>query len=294
MKENFRQAYLILAHNNWKSLERLLKFLDHPEIDIYLHIDKKSKDFNITRFKEALRFSQLSAVDRINIHWGTDDMAKAEMELFKKAYQNGPYRYYHLISGNDLPLKPLDKINEFFNSTEKNFIVADEEPEWEERLQVYMNVFEKFRLPLKLKNILNRYSNSLQFRIGLNRLKNLKRKYRKITKGHQWCDITEEAVKELLKNEKSIRDFCKFTNCCDEMYKQIVLSNSYLASTFSDIDIREIDWSEGGKHPRTFKSPDFHHLKDASDCGKIFARKFDESIDYDIIEKVYANLASPS
>lgn len=36
-----KHAYLIMAHNNWKILEKLLILLDDKRNDIYLHIDLK-------------------------------------------------------------------------------------------------------------------------------------------------------------------------------------------------------------------------------------------------------------
>lgn len=289
--ENNRHAYLILAHNNWASLERLIKFFDHPFNDIYVHVDKKATDFDIDSFKSICKTSKIYFVNRHKVFWGSDNVAVAELELFKAALLNGPYKYYHLLSGNDLPLKPLKEINSFFNSTDKNFIIADEESEWEHRLQIYMNVFDRTFLPKKIKTVLNRYSNSLQIKVGINRLKKLKKDFPKVTKGHQWGDFTDEAVKEIVKNEKKIRKFCRFTNCCDEMYKQIILSNSSLADSISGDDLRAIDWSECNPHPKTYTFYDYEHLKDVSGKGKIFARKFDESVDLRIINKIYEDIS---
>ena len=54
---------------------------------------------------------------RIDIRWGHVSLIKAEMLLFEAALTNGPYAYYHLLSGADLLIKPLDL---FFNFFEKN------------------------------------------------------------------------------------------------------------------------------------------------------------------------------
>ena len=37
-----RHAYLILAHNNFKQLSKLVSLLDDRDNDIFIHIDKKS------------------------------------------------------------------------------------------------------------------------------------------------------------------------------------------------------------------------------------------------------------
>lgn len=39
-----QHAYLILAHSDFQGLNNLLKVLDHPRNDIYIHLDKRVKD----------------------------------------------------------------------------------------------------------------------------------------------------------------------------------------------------------------------------------------------------------
>lgn len=43
-----KHAYLIIAHDNWKILEKLLILLDDKRNDIYLHIDRKSNLINFS------------------------------------------------------------------------------------------------------------------------------------------------------------------------------------------------------------------------------------------------------
>ncbi|SCN26461.1 hypothetical protein N3C_2841 [Clostridium sp. N3C] len=50
--KNGKHAYLIIAHNNFYILEELIKLLDDTRSDIYIHIDKKVKNFNFYKFKE--------------------------------------------------------------------------------------------------------------------------------------------------------------------------------------------------------------------------------------------------
>lgn len=42
MQTNDRHAYLIMAHNNWSILSKLLSLLDDDRNDLFLHIDAKS------------------------------------------------------------------------------------------------------------------------------------------------------------------------------------------------------------------------------------------------------------
>ncbi len=40
-----KHVYLILAHNEYPVLECLIKAIDDPRNDIYIHIDKKVKSY---------------------------------------------------------------------------------------------------------------------------------------------------------------------------------------------------------------------------------------------------------
>ena len=46
-----KHAYLIVAHNNFYILEKLIRLIDDTRNDIYLHIDKKTKNFDFEYFK---------------------------------------------------------------------------------------------------------------------------------------------------------------------------------------------------------------------------------------------------
>jgi len=51
--------------------------------------------------------------DRVDVRWGDLTVVEAEYKLFEAAKAKGPYQYYHLLSGVDLPLKSQDYIHEF-------------------------------------------------------------------------------------------------------------------------------------------------------------------------------------
>ena len=45
-----KHAYLIMSHNDFYILEKLLRLLDDRRNDIYVHIDKKVKNFDFKYF----------------------------------------------------------------------------------------------------------------------------------------------------------------------------------------------------------------------------------------------------
>lgn len=286
--ESNRQAILIMAHHNWFQLEKLVRYFDHKDVDIFLHIDKKSADFNAKYFKELNQNRNVYLLKRRDIHWGTYDQISCELCLYKQSFNFGTYKYFHLLSGDDIPLLPLNDFLDFFRKSNENFIVADDEPRFEIRLQLYHNLLNHVPIPISIKNILNRKLNAIQLKAGINRLKNLKRVFPKIRHGHNWCSLTSEAVELLIENERIIKKYFCFTQCSDEQYKQTILSNSPLADTISGSEIREIDWTKGGAHPKIFTINDLDRLRKAAAEGKVFARKFDENVDNEIIETLYS------
>lgn len=100
-----KHAYLIIAHNEYEILKKLIKVLDDERNDIYIHIDKKSKSFKKLKTELVSCYSNIFFTKRINVTWGGDSQIKCELLLLEEAFKIG-YEYYHLISGVDFPNKP--------------------------------------------------------------------------------------------------------------------------------------------------------------------------------------------
>lgn len=48
-----KHAFMIMAHNNYNQLTKLLYLLDYPDVEIFLHIDKKSEKYKNICFKSG-------------------------------------------------------------------------------------------------------------------------------------------------------------------------------------------------------------------------------------------------
>ena len=285
-----KHAYLIMAHNNFYILEKLLIMLDDSRNDIFIHIDKKVKNFNFQYFKELCNYSQVVFTPkRINVKWGGSSQVRNEMNLFKTAYKYNPdgYKYYHLISGVDLPIKTQDYIHDFFEDKGENYIYYKEN----------ISIYNEQRISWYHVNIQNKklisYFNILQEKLNVNRMKNSKYE---IKKGYNWASLTHDAIKVILKSERDIYRFTSYSICADEMYKQMVL-HYHNAKIYKDVsgktsDLRLVDWKRGnGNNPYIFKTEDFDILKESD---RLFARKFDAETDKVIIDKVYEYIMNQS
>lgn len=113
-------AYLIMAHNEPYVLEKLIRMLDYPDNDIYIHIDEKSQLIN----KDALytNSAHLVVIPSRNVTWGGVSQVNIVLDLLAEALKT-QHDYYHLISGVDLPLKKHSDMVAFFeNNNGKEFI----------------------------------------------------------------------------------------------------------------------------------------------------------------------------
>lgn len=269
-----KHAFLIIAHNNWWQLKKLIECLDSDTHDIYVHVDKKSKDFDESYFRNSATKSSLKFYREFEVYWGGFSQVQVEMFLLKQACSNG-YDYYHIISGADLPLKSNEEIDSFFEKNKgKEFILYDEEalkgnPEISRRAKYY-HFLQNYRRRYaeKWKNsfftFCERISLVLQIVFGVNRVKNLDWQ---IKYGSQWVSITDELVKVILANEEKITSVFSYTNCADELFIQTIAFNcGFKDHIFQPADkqaanLRYIDWSRGKNgNPYTYRLKDIDML----------------------------------
>lgn len=271
-----RYAYLIMAHSNFKILEQLLRLLDYPENDIYIHIDKKVVNFDFIYFRKICnKASVFYTPKRIDVKWGGVSQVKTELLLYKTSFDE-KYHYYHLLSGVDLPLKCNQEITDFFDSEDHEFIFYfDRVTKWDyQRLSWY-------HFPKKWDQRIVARLNLFQEKWHVDRIKKNSMVFRR---GYNWCSLTHEAVKYILQNEKFINRICKFSVCADECYKQYLLYNSAFRDKIVIDDLREVDWNRRIKDsPHIFAGED---LKILQRSNKYFARKFDENVDMEIVYKL--------
>lgn len=301
-----RHAYLIMAHNNFYNLERLLKLLDYAENDIYLHIDKKKNDYDLQSLNKIVKNAGIKIFREYKTNWGGFSLVKCEMFLLEQAFQSGKYNYYHLLSGADLPVKKHEEIMRFFDTNQGYEFVQFSDckfrkniKEYSRRITLYHFLQEYRRISdniiiTKMLRYIAKVLLGIQVILRINRMKNnpFELKY-----GSQWFSITEESVDLLLKRKDTIYDMFHFTMCPDEFVIQTMLYNSdrkeYLYQ-YKELDreegnVRGIHWpvAENSSHPQTWTIKDFDYLMNSE---FIFARKFEETEDRDIIDKLFYSL----
>lgn len=287
-----KHAYLLLVHNNPEQLKRLIGLLDDERNDIFVHVDEDT-DFPIADFSECAKYSTLTFIDRISIKWADYSIVKAELNLLRAATEKGEYKYYHLLSGADLPLKNQDEIHGFFDGQDSEFVgvVPIECPYNIRHVRFYYPLlkFKRFRKHKWLK-VLNEGWVKVQKCLFINRIRKLDDYH--FYDGWQWFSITHAFAKYALDNEKFIDKTFVSTKAPDELVFQTLAMNSpfkerlYDQESLTNGSQRYIDWKRG--KPYTFKAEDFDELIN-SNC--MFARKFDDKTDGEIIRKIIEKIS---
>lgn len=281
-----KHAYLIIAHNNFKILEKLIMLLDDERNDIYLHIDKKVKKFNGGGYLKLVNKSNLYIIkNRIDVQWGDVSQIKCELELFKKATENGVYQYYHLLSGVDMPLNNQDFMHAFFNEHRgREFITFTPHHLFKQERLRNVTIFPICRRVWSIYGNTMRSLNKISYKIQ----KRLKYDYIKnnlgiLQTGGNWTSLTDDAVRYIIKQMNKDIKWYKYCLCGDEIYKHTILYNSHFKDKISSYGcLRFTDWTRG--KPYTFTKEDFDMLINSD---KFFARKFEESVDFEVVEKIY-------
>ena len=291
-----KHAYLLIIDKHPSQLCSLLKLLDNERNDIFIHIDAKSKMTAADIDTESL-VSNVYVFKEIKVYWSDISLTEVELFLLRKAKETDTYCYYHLLSGSDLPLKPQKEILDFFDRNQGKEFVEYQIPgkflskPYYSRVKYYHLFSRHYRHSGRFKLMRDYFFVGIEYTamffqmlIGINRIKGLE-----FARGSQWFDITDELAEYVLsKSDWIIKQF-RMTRASDESFLPLLVHNSkfrdrlYIKTFDGDMhaNMRFIDWTRG--EPYTFRNSDYNELI-SSDL--LFARKFNEDTDCEIIERI--------
>ena len=278
-----------MAHNHWEQLMLLIKCVDHPQNDIYIHIDKNVDKYPKQEIEKTAIHSKLIWVKRFRTEWGSPKTVSCILNLLASA-SSGHYDYYHLLSGMDLPLASQNDIHAFFAShTGKQFVGFDWEGIEKDRFLYRIKYFYPFSAFLgkkpyntSTKKMIGKIQDLIilfQSKLNVNRIGKTK-----LYKGSVWFSITDELVAGILREKKKIEKEYAFTLCADELWLQNYIMYSGWSKMLANDNARYIRWIQGDPSPQVLTMDDYPAMLQA---GKMFARKFDDNIDKVVIDAIY-------
>ncbi len=277
--KKLKHAILILAHKDFNQLCTLIDYFDSC-CDLFLHIDKKS---TLTR-QELKQLSERPGVKglyrKFSVNWAGFSILRCELFLLKKALQNSKADYFHLISGQDFPIKPQAEFLDFFeNKPDTEYLDCRHLPmdNWEE------GTYDRFKyfLPNDWINARSEKGEKMihsikrwQYKLGIKR--RIPDQFDHLYGGSAWFSITRKAVNYLLDYTHSHPAFYRrlnYTFVPEETYVPTVLMNApFRENIVSDNNYRFVLWSP--THSGSPDNLDERRFYEVATTDAFFARKF--------------------
>lgn len=289
METREKQAYLIEAHKCDEMLLTLLRMLDVPWNDIFIHMDSKNTDYQPETVECRMKYAKVFHAKRHSVVWGGVSQVKAELVLLKTAVAHGPYQHYHLISGVDLPIQTQEDIRAFFEANpDVEFVHFDPHPfsPFNDERVYYRHFFQNIDLRRHpVLGVINGILLSGQKLLKISAIRTFTSQ-----RAATGSAARTGFARYLLTKEEWVLQVLDKTFCSDEFFVQTLIAQSpYQDKIYQgpgDTSARAIDWDRG--NPWVWKYADLEQLK-ASPC--MFARKFDIEKEPELvheIERLYA------
>ncbi len=280
-----KHAILITAYKDLEQLLDLAACFD-SRFGLFIHIDKKSTLSPQLKLKLAKVKNIVFIGQQYNVNWGGRNHLKSILLLCKTALKSKEYEYFHMITGQDMPIKTNNYFIEHFSKLNgKSYLEYFTMPAscWNnggmDRIDYY-NFYDLLNAKSSMRWI--QKALSIQKKLGFKRAysKNLPPLYG----GSTYWSLHRAAVQEVVNfyiNTPALFRRLKHSFCSEEFYFQTILMNSTLAGSMIQDNKRFIVWQERhGSLPAFLDTTDFIAIKQST---ALFARKMDYSISASLI-----------
>jgi Core-2/I-Branching enzyme len=301
-------AYIISVYKYPDQLIRLVQRLNMRTSVFLIHVDKRTDK---TQYREMVsglnHLANVVFLKRHNCHWGDFGHVRATLKGLAHLFQNEvKFDYLFLLTGQDYPIKSNACIEKFLSEANgKEFISYYAFPNeswggdgglrrielWHFRFLAdwpfrFLDAF--IHLPSKRE-----FKSRVKWAIysSVNRMFNKRRlpgNMKPFGGPGYWC-ITRECAKfinDFTNSNPGFVKFFKYVDIPDEIFFHTIILNSCFAQKVVNDDLRCIDIS-AGQGPRIWRKRDFEILIKSK---ALIARKFDTSIDSEILDLIDAKL----
>ncbi|MBP6115732.1 MAG: hypothetical protein KBC57_13835 [Neisseriaceae bacterium] len=272
-------AYLLLVHQYPNQFKKLFQAIHHADNVYLIHVDKKTDESVFNEIEAFLSdYGNAHLLERKVTNRGGYSLVDAELRGIETLLKlSMKWQYFINLSGQDLPLQSQQAIYTFLKAhPHTDFMGLTDQralrPDTLHRIEHYV-----FETGANITSVgptrQHSYLSDVTPYIG-SKWMILSRKF---------CDFVVRHP-----DVDRFKTFYKNTFMADEGFFQTVLMNtSYRQEAVVEDDLREIEWlpAEGDAPPR----PRILGLADEAmlaQSERLFARKFDETIDADIIEQL--------
>jgi Core-2/I-Branching enzyme len=305
-KADMHIAYIIIAYKNFDQVERLIKRIADAESHFVLIVDSKTPDSEFELFQRKMaEYPNLRFAPRHPIRWGQFSLTYANIIGIQELLRHKtPFDYVFSMSGQDYPLAKPAQIRRVLHAANgKSFLEHHPFPikEWIDggvgRIYSW-NFFLPGRRVVQIPKA-TRAKHPI-VRLGYKMLGwfipsrgPLPGNMQPFGGSMHWT-LSREAVEyvdQFIEKQPEYVHRFRLSLVSDEIFFQTILANSPLKSKLINDDQRYLRWPmPNAPSPALLTMDDLSTL---ADCGKLFARKFDITVDAEILDAIDAMAHHP-
>lgn len=279
------KIFAITCHKLTNPLIHTVMYLSSFEENIVLiHVDKKT---SIQDFLVLKKNNVYLIPNRVEVTWGHVTQIISVIELMKFSLKFN-YEFFFLLSGDDIPLKNNNKINDFLECFfDYNFINYQDlvtnyiNPEDRVRYNYpkFFYVREKTFIIKAKKLFVYKFKKFFYRNKDFHKIKN---KVPKMYKGDNWFGLKKETVNyvvDYIGRNPWYLDLFNKSICGDEVFFHTIIKTNKNLKIFSNTEyphkaLRYIDWHSGPEYPKILSEADKCKMKSSNN---LFARKINEN-----------------
>lgn len=272
---------------NPEYVDSLINSLRSTRSNIYVHVNKANEDIFRSLINKYMESKDVFFVKSVKVNYGGIGMLLAERELLKESLKNKENERFHLLTGQDILVRPLDELFAFFDSIEfqhKEFIKYEDYPgKWDKQgKRFYIYRFHDI-FNCRDTNYIHYIDSLFRELQTIVRIRRKKLPFSKLYYGSGWWSLTKKGANTLLEGLLDTKIMSRMRNTFgpDELLPHCIINNTADLSVVNK-DLRHIIW------PKVHgSSPTFISMKDIpsiNESGDFFARKVSPNVNPDVIK----------
>lgn len=281
-------AYIISAYKLPEQLVRLVSRLNTDSSHFLIHVDQKSDDGVFDPIATSLEpLSNVHLLERHRCDYGGFGHVRATLKGIAELFRLGlPFDYVILLTGQDYPIKPNERIAEFFREHRGHSFLQYFSLPSDNWTGGGTERFESWHVRLRGRHV--RFPRRSARSVLRRRIPGGLRPF---GGSPYWClsRACIEYVSAFVGKSPSYVRFFRFVDVPDEIFFQTILLNSPLRDELVNDDLRHVEWRDpavaGG--PAVLGSGDFDRI---ASSPNLFARKFDVTVDAEVLDMIDARI----
>lgn len=254
-----KTSILIQMHNNDSYIKELVK--KNKDVNFYVHTDNKRDIFDASFLKNVFVVK-----NRECVYWGGVSQILATLVLLKEAVETSSSDYFHLISGECIPLIDFMEMERIWKAKGD---VAYIEARCDIKYSWRMTTLQLLSDSPCMRSFLGRVTGKLFRLFRRDSIYNDKN----TMYGSQWFSLKRCHIEKILKftydNPRWIMDL-KYTACSDEHFIQTII-NVIDPKSIMNNNKRFIKWENGASSPKYLSMEELYNAKSSGIYW--FARK---------------------